>query len=89
MLNQTEIKMVSVYSNDNDGTLMIMMLITVIIRITTVMRIFSSKFKHFLKGALSGLRRLLATESRLKIRKNAFNFTSKVLFVLKIFKFLS
>ena len=24
MLNQTEIKMVSVYSNDNDGTLMIM-----------------------------------------------------------------
>ena len=42
-----------------------------------------------LKGALSGLRQFLATECPLKIMKNAFHFTSKVLFVLKIFKFLS
>ena len=35
-----------------------------------------------LKGALSGLRQLLAIE-------NPFYFTSKALFVLKIFKFLS
>ena len=41
------------------------------------------------KGALSGLRQLLATESSLKILKNAFYFTLKGLFVLKIFKFLS
>ena len=35
-----------------------------------------------LKGALSGLRQFLATESPVKVMKNA-------LFVLKIFKFLS
>ena len=41
------------------------------------------------KGALSGLRQFLAAESSLKMMKNAFYFTSKALFVLKIFKFLS
>ena len=40
-----------------------------------------------IKGALSGLRQLLATESPLKMMKNGFYFTSKALFVLKIFKF--
>ena len=43
----------------------------------------------YLKGALSGLRQFLATESPLKMMKNAFYFTLKALFVLKIFKFLS
>ena len=38
------------------------------------------------KGALSGLRQFLATESPLKMMKNAFYFTLKALFVLKIFK---
>ena len=42
-----------------------------------------------LKGALSGLRKFLATESPLKMMKNVFYFISKALFVLKIFKFLS
>ena len=42
-----------------------------------------------IKGALSGLRQSLATESPLKMMKNAFYFTPKALFVLKIFKFLS
>ena len=46
-------------------------------------------FKERLKGALSGLRQFLATESPLKMMRNAFYFTSKALFVLKIFKFLS
>ena len=41
------------------------------------------------KGALSGLRQLLTTENPLKVMKNAFHITSKALFVLKIFKFLS
>ena len=41
-----------------------------------------------LKGALSGLRQFLATESPLKMMKNVFYFNSKALFVLKIFKFL-
>ena len=40
------------------------------------------------KGALSALSQYLATESSLKMMKNAFYFTSKALFVLKIFKFL-
>ena len=41
------------------------------------------------KGALSGLRQLLATVSPLKIMKNAFHLTLKTLFVLKISQFLS
>ena len=32
---------------------------------------------------------ILATESLLKLKKNAFYFTVKALFVLKIFKFSS
>ena len=45
-------------------------------------------FERKFKGTLSGLRQFLATESPLKIKKNAFYFTSKALFVLKTFKFL-
>ena len=41
------------------------------------------------KGALLGLRQFLATESPLKMMKNAFYFTLKTRFVLKIFQFLS
>ena len=41
------------------------------------------------KDALSGLKQFLATESPLKVMKNAFYFTLKALFVLKIYKFLS
>ena len=44
---------------------------------------------NYLKGALSGLRQFLTTESPLKKMKNTFYFTSKALFVLKIFQFLS
>ena len=43
----------------------------------------------FIKDKLSGLRQLLASESPVKLKKNAFHFTLKVLFVLKTFKFLS
>ena len=52
---------------------------------------FHSCFRidSFIKGALSGLRQFLATESPLKLMKNVFYFISKALFVLKIFKFLS
>ena len=39
-----------------------------------------------LKGALSGLRQSLTTESPLEMMKNAVYFTLKALFVLKIFK---
>ena len=42
-----------------------------------------------LKGALSGLRKFLLVESPLKMMKNAFYFSLKALFILKIFKFLS
>ena len=45
--------------------------------------------KNDVKGALSSLRQFLAIGSPLKMMKNAFYFTSKALFVLKIFKFLS
>ena len=39
--------------------------------------------------AHSGLRKILATKSPLKMMKNTFYFTSKALVVLKIFKVLS
>ena len=42
---------------------------------------------HF-KDALSGMRKFVATESPFKMMKNAFYFTLKALFFLKIFKFL-
>ena len=41
-----------------------------------------------IEGAPSSLRQFLAIERPLKMMKNAY-FTSKALFVLKIFKFLS
>ena len=41
------------------------------------------------KDTLSGLRQFLATENPSTVMKNAFHFTLKALFVLKIFKFLS
>ena len=44
--------------------------------------------KYF-KDALSDPRQFMATESPLKVMKNAFYFTLKALFVLKIFKYLS
>ena len=42
-----------------------------------------------IKGALSGLKQFLATESPLKGMEKTFYFTLKALFVLKILKFLS
>ena len=47
------------------------------------------KIVIIIKGTLSGLRQFLATESPLKLMKNAFYFTLKALFVLKVSKFLS
>ena len=44
--------------------------------------------KHLKKAPLD-LRQFLATERPLKMMKIVFYFTLKVLFVLKIFKFLS
>ena len=41
------------------------------------------------KGALSGLRQFLTTESLLKMMENTFYFNVEALFVLIIFKFLS
>ena len=43
---------------------------------------------NLIKGTLAGLRQFLASESPLKLMKNAFCFISKSLFVLKTFKFL-
>ena len=44
--------------------------------------------KFSIKGALSGGRQFLTVESILNMMKNAFYFTVKTLFVLKIFIFL-
>ena len=52
-------------------------------------KIVLQKTKLILKGALSGLRQFLATESPLKMMKNVFYFTLKTLLVLKIFTFFS
>ena len=57
--------------------------------ITQKEREMSKKMRSCLKGTLSGLGQYLTNESPLKVMKNAFYFTLKALFVLKIFKFLS
>ena len=49
----------------------------------------AQKMKFSIKGTHSGLRQFLAAERPLEMMKNAFCFTSKGLFVLKIFKLLS
>ena len=41
-----------------------------------------------IKGALSGRRQFLATESPLNMMKNAVYFTSKAHFVIQVFRFL-
>ena len=43
----------------------------------------------FIEVILSGLKQFLAAEIPLKVMRNAFYFTSKALFVLKMFKFMS
>ena len=45
--------------------------------------------RNLFEVTLSGLRPFLATESPLKMMRKAFYFTSKALFVLKIFELLS
>ena len=49
----------------------------------------SPNFSITFKDALSGLTQFLAAERPLKMMTNAFYSTSKAIFVLKIFKFLS
>ena len=51
---------------------------------------FVSIFVTFcINCALSGLRQFLASENPLKMMENGFYFTLEVIFVLKMFKFLS
>ena len=47
------------------------------------------KRNNIVKDALEGLRQILTAQSPLKMMKNAFYFTLKSHFVLKIFKYLS
>ena len=52
---------------------------------TDVVNLRSHGVVVYIKGALSGLRQFLAPESPLKLMKNAFHFTLKAIFILKIF----
>ena len=56
---------------------------------TVIFKRFQEVEFHSIIGALSSLRQSSATESPLKIMKNAFYFTLKAPLVLNIFKFLS
>ena len=53
------------------------------------MKISEIRCQYDIKGELSRLRQFLAAESPSKMMKNAFYFTLKAFFILKIFKFLS
>ena len=76
--------MMSLYFPENLN-IILLIAFTAFINSTHNERYFRSK----IKGALLGLKHFLATENPLKMMKNAFYFTLKALFVLKIFKFLS
>ena len=54
-----------------------------------ILLLLSKHFLHWFKDALSGLRQFLATESPLKMMKNAFCFTLTARFILKIFTVVS
>ena len=56
---------------------------------TVIFKRFQEVEFHSIIGALSSLRQSSATESPLKLMKNAFYFTLKAPLVLNIFKFLS
>ena len=53
-----------------------------------IFRTLSKIYDETFKSALPGLTQIMATESPLKMMKNAFYFILKAIFVLKIFKFL-
>ena len=57
--------------------------------ILDVAAVLDPPLMHIFKGTLLDLGKLFATESPLKMIKNALYFILKALFVLKIFKFLS
>ena len=59
------------------------------VNVRILLRIFFLYTVNNITGGLSGLRQFLANEIPLEMMKNAFYFTSKALFVLEIFKFLS
>ena len=50
---------------------------------------FLVSWKVQLKVALSGMRQFFVTERPLKMKKNAFYFILKALFILKIFTFIA
>ena len=52
-----------------------------------IFRALSKIYDETFKSALPGLTQIMATESPLKMMKNAFYFILKAIFVLKIFKF--
>ena len=52
-----------------------------------IFRALSKIYDETFKSALPGLTQIMATESPLKMIKNAFYFILKAIFVLKIFKF--
>ena len=54
-----------------------------------LVQVFSFELCEILKATPSSLRQFLTMESLLKMMKNAFYFTLKAFFVLKIFRFLS
>ena len=56
---------------------------------TVIFKRFQEVEVHGIIGALPSLRQFLATESPLKVMRNAFYFTLKAPLVLNIFKFLS
>ena len=54
-----------------------------------VSKIFAFRTEKNFKSAVSGLRQFLAIKNPLKMMKNAFYFTSKTLFIVKVLNFLS
>ena len=60
-----------------------------ILAIVVLLTLIRNIAEYIFKGTLSDLRQFLTNEIPLKMMKNAFYFTLKALFILKIFKFLS
>ena len=60
-----------------------------ILAIVVLLTMTRNIVEYIFKGTLSDLRQFLTNEIPLKMMKNAFYFTLKALFILKIFKILS
>ena len=76
-------------TNFNSSEYPVLVLMVSVVTYLQIIRQYLTLNVFLIRGTLSGLRQLFATNSPLKVTKNDFFFTLKALFIVKIFQVLS